>query len=108
MFAAGVGIGITKCARAQRDCDAAAIFGAGVKIARGFEASGDGGYRLGNRSCIKPRSDQMRHIEPQRTIADTTNTERDLDAAPLLINRDLRRGRHEGKIRLPCTDFMRS
>ena len=40
-----------------------------------------------------------RHIQPQRPVADTADAERDVEAASLLIERDLRGGRDEGKIR---------
>ena len=70
-----------------------------MQIARRFHVARDGVDGFGDRCRIELRADQRRHIEPQRAIADAADAERDIDAAPVLIERDLRRGSNEGEIR---------
>jgi len=87
---------------------AAAIGGAGVQIAHRLDIGAGGFDGLACRCGIEPGSNERGHIEPQRPVGDAAKAERDVEAISLIIQRDLRRGGDEGKIRTPRADLEKA
>lgn len=101
-------MGIGKRPHGEHGHGATAIFSAGMKVARSFEVGGRGGDRIGHRRRIKLRPDEMRQIEPQRTISDAADAKRDVDTTAVIVEGDLRGGRYKREVRSARADFMES
>ena len=107
-FGGGIGARLFERANAKRDRDAAAIGGAGMQIAHRIDIGRGGIDRFRHRCRIQPGANQRRHIEPQRPVADAADAERDLEAAAVIVERDLRCRGDERKIRAPRADLEKA
>ena len=64
-----------------------------MQIAHRIEFRRRGMDGLLHRRRIKPGTDQRRHIEPQRPVADAADAERNIRAKVPIVERDLGGGR---------------
>src|SRR6266566_9928533 len=99
---------IFKRARSQHGRDATAVIRAGVQIGACFEILGRGTDDVRDWHPRDIFADQGCDIDTQRTVADAAEPERRIETTPVVIDGNLRRGRHEREIRLPRADLMES
>jgi hypothetical protein len=92
-------------ARMQTHGDAAAM-GAGMQSLVA-SSSPEAAVTARDRCRISSVPTSGTHLRPQRPIADAADAKRDLEAASLIIERDLGRGCDEREIRAPRTDFRK-
>ncbi len=76
-----------------------------MQVAHRIDTGTGGIDGLRHRPGIKPGSDKGGYIQPQRPIADTAKSQRNLEAAIFLVERDLGSRRDKGKVRTARADL---